>query len=151
MTTDCSLHYKFNTWKFQAQTWGDHVVYRNCFWHSEQFLYTTCSPQVWAWNFMHWTCNSINNLSSYWASDKDLPVTKWIKGAKESKQYFMFVLVFIEVWKYNNLGKNSHDDKKLRIEPELLSAGRSTNVLASTSIQKPSCSLLKRVIRECLI
>ena len=35
MTTDCSLNYKFNTWKFQAQTWGEHVVYRNCFWHSE--------------------------------------------------------------------------------------------------------------------
>ena len=38
MTTDCSLHYKFNTWKFQAQTWGEHIVYRNCFWHSRQFL-----------------------------------------------------------------------------------------------------------------
>ena len=46
MTTDCSLNYKFNTWKFQAQTWGDHVVYRNCFWHWEQFLYTTCSPHI---------------------------------------------------------------------------------------------------------
>ena len=46
MTTDCSLNFKFNTWKFQAQTWGEHVVYRNCFWHSEQFLYTTCSPHV---------------------------------------------------------------------------------------------------------
>ena len=46
MTTDCSLNYKFNTWKFQAQTWGEHVVYRNCFWHSEQFLYTTCSLHV---------------------------------------------------------------------------------------------------------
>ena len=46
MTTDCSLNYKFNTWEFQAQTWGEHVVYRNCLGHSEQFLYTTCSPQV---------------------------------------------------------------------------------------------------------
>ena len=46
MKTDCSLNYKFNTWKFQAQTWGEPVVYRNCFWHSEQFLYTTCSPHV---------------------------------------------------------------------------------------------------------
>jgi hypothetical protein len=46
MTTDCSLNYKFSTWTFQAQTWGEHVVYRNCFWHSEQFLYTTCSPHV---------------------------------------------------------------------------------------------------------
>ena len=33
-------------WEFQAQTWGHHVVYRNCFWHSEQFLYTTRSPHV---------------------------------------------------------------------------------------------------------
>ena len=40
------LNYKFNTWKFQAQTWGENVVYRNCFWHTEQFLYTTCSPHV---------------------------------------------------------------------------------------------------------
>ena len=46
MTTDCSLNYKFNTWKFQAQTLEEHVVYRNCFWHSEQFLYTICSPHV---------------------------------------------------------------------------------------------------------
>ena len=46
MRTDCSLLYKFNAWKFQAQTLGEHVVYRNCFWHSEQFLYTTCSPHV---------------------------------------------------------------------------------------------------------
>ena len=36
----------FNKWKFQAQTRGEHVVYRNCFWLSEQFLYTTCSPNV---------------------------------------------------------------------------------------------------------
>ena len=46
MTTDCSLNYKLNTWKFQAQTLGEHAVCRNCFWHSEQFLYTTCSPRV---------------------------------------------------------------------------------------------------------
>ena len=46
MMTSCSLNYKFNTWKFQTKTWGEHVVYRNCFWHSEQLLYTTCSPHV---------------------------------------------------------------------------------------------------------
>ena len=45
-TTDCSLNYKFNTWKFQAQTWGELVVYRNCFWHSEQLLYATRSLHV---------------------------------------------------------------------------------------------------------
>ena len=38
MTTDCSLNYNFNTWKFQAQTWGEDVVHKHCFWHSEQFL-----------------------------------------------------------------------------------------------------------------
>ena len=41
MTTDCSLNYKFNAWKFRVQTWGEHVVHRN----SEQFLYTTCSAK----------------------------------------------------------------------------------------------------------
>ena len=60
MTTDCSLNYEFNTWKLQAQTWGEHVVYRNCFWHSEQFLYTKCSPP----------CSAKGS-----ASDKNLPVT----------------------------------------------------------------------------
>ena len=40
------IELQFNTWKFQAQTWGEHIAYRNCFWHSEQFLYTTCSPHV---------------------------------------------------------------------------------------------------------
>ena len=58
MTTDCSLNYKLNSWKCQAQTWGEHVVYRHCFWHSEQFLYTTCSP----------------HSAKRRASDKDLPV-----------------------------------------------------------------------------
>ena len=31
MTTDCLLNYKFHTWKFLAQTWEEHVVYRNFF------------------------------------------------------------------------------------------------------------------------
>ena len=53
MTTDWSLNYKFNTLNFKAQTWWEHVVYRNCFWHSEHF-------------FLH------NMISPY--SDKDLPV-----------------------------------------------------------------------------
>ena len=44
MTTDFSLNYKFNTWKFQVQTWGEHVVYKNCSEWWKQFLYTTCCP-----------------------------------------------------------------------------------------------------------
>ena len=64
MTTGCSMNYKFNTWKFQAQTWGEHVVYRNCFWHSEQFLeHNMFSPRS----------------SKRRASDKDLPV-KMVKS-----------------------------------------------------------------------
>ena len=55
MTTDCSLNYKFNIWNSKLRTWREHVVYRNCFWHSEPFFYTTCSAKR-------------------RASDKDLPV-----------------------------------------------------------------------------
>ena len=31
---DYSLNYKFITWKFQAQIWGEHVVYRTIFVHN---------------------------------------------------------------------------------------------------------------------
>ena len=41
--------------ELQAQTWGEHVVYRNFFWHWEQFLYTLC-------------------FAKRRASDKDAPV-----------------------------------------------------------------------------
>ena len=60
---------------------SDHVVYTICFlfWHSEQFIYTTCSELA---IFMYWTCNSMNNFLSYCrlvdarisASEKYLPV-----------------------------------------------------------------------------
>jgi hypothetical protein len=65
---------------------SEHVAYKNCFllmfWHSEQFMYTTCSELG---IFMYWTCNSMSNLLSYYglfdarisASEKDLPVT-WL-------------------------------------------------------------------------
>ena len=32
--------------KIPSSEHGENVVYRNCFWHSEQFLYTTCSPHI---------------------------------------------------------------------------------------------------------
>ena len=43
----------FVTSKFlsEAILFGEHVVYKNCSECQKQFLYTTCSPQVWAWNF----------------------------------------------------------------------------------------------------
>ena len=44
MTTNCSLNYNFNIHEnAKLRTWGEHVVYRSCFCHSAQFLYTTCS------------------------------------------------------------------------------------------------------------
>ena len=56
-------------------------MYTNCFlfWHSGQFMYTTCSELV---IFKYWACNSMNNFLSYCglvdarisASEKDLPV-----------------------------------------------------------------------------
>ena len=58
------------------------IMYTNCFflvWHSEQFMYTTCSELG---IFLYWTGDSMNNLLSYFglvevrisASEKDLPV-----------------------------------------------------------------------------
>ena len=38
-----------NRLSIELQVWmkiPKHVVYRNCFGHSDQFLYTTCSPHV---------------------------------------------------------------------------------------------------------
>ena len=73
---DSRLQYKKNTS-------SERVVYKNCFlvlfWHSKQFLYTTCSEFVF---FLYRTRKSMNNLSSYCgltdsrmsASDTDLPV-----------------------------------------------------------------------------
>ena len=43
MTTDCSLNYKFNAWKLQAQNMFFCLF---LIWHSEQFMYT-----LWACNF----------------------------------------------------------------------------------------------------
>ena len=69
--------------QYMKTTSSEHVVYTNCFlflfWHSEQFMYTTCAEFV---VFMYWTGKSMNKLLSYCglvdvrinASDKDLPV-----------------------------------------------------------------------------
>ena len=80
MTEDCSLNYEFSTWKLQTQKLlCTQIVFLFLFWHSEQFMYKTCSELV---VFMYWTGKSMNNLLSYCglvdarirASNKDLPV-----------------------------------------------------------------------------
>ena len=80
MTKYCSLIYQFSTWKLQAEDMlSTKIVFLYSFWHSEQFMYTTCSELV---VFMYWTGKSMNNILSYCglvdvrinASDKNLPV-----------------------------------------------------------------------------
>ena len=81
MTKDCSLNYKFSTWKLQAHNLNCvHKLFFVClFWNSEQCMYATCSELV---IFMYWACNSMSNLLSYFglvhariiASGKNLPV-----------------------------------------------------------------------------
>ena len=78
-------------------TSSEHFLYINCFlfWHSEQFMYPTCSELV---ILMYLTRNSMNNLLSYCglvharirASDKDLPVRRLLNG-KNSK-FFVFTI-----------------------------------------------------------
>ena len=77
--------------QYMKTTSSEHVVYTNCFlfWHSEQFMYTTCSELV---VFMYWTHNSINNLLSNCGlvdgrisvSEKDLPVLEIFSSHKSS-------------------------------------------------------------------
>ena len=87
MTIYCSLIYKFNTWKLQAQNMGRTcsaqklffvfvLAFRTIFAHN---MFSPCSELV---VFMYWTGKSMNNRLSYCglvdprisASDKDLPV-----------------------------------------------------------------------------
>ena len=65
--------------------------------------FCTQNPQVWAYNFMYWTCNSMSNMSSLCglvdakirASDKDSPVKRqqqqknwWYKEFVNIRKYF---------------------------------------------------------------
>ena len=50
---------------------GEHVVYRNCFWRSEQLLYPTYSPHV---------------LLKKRASHKDLPVQQQIPSSNKKQK-----------------------------------------------------------------
>ena len=80
MTTDCSLIPDFSTRKIQVENpLCTKIVFLFLFWHTKQFLYTTCSQLV---IFLYRSRESMNNLSSYCgltdsrmsASDTDLPV-----------------------------------------------------------------------------
>ena len=89
---DLQLQYKKNTS-------SEHVVYKNCFlflfWHSKQFLYTTCSEFVFFWVR---SCKSMNNLLSHCglndsrmrASETDLPVNKAETNLANRSSIFTF-------------------------------------------------------------
>ena len=106
MTKYCSLIYQFSTWKLQAHNMlGTQILFLFLFWHSEQFMYTTCSELV---VFMYWTGKSMNNLLSYCglvdprisASDKDLPVR--VVNLK------FFCLIFRTILGLQHVQKQSH-------------------------------------------
>ena len=57
----------------EALLFEEHVVYKNCSECQKQFPYSTCSPQVCAWNFHVVSyCGLVN--AKIRASDKDLLV-----------------------------------------------------------------------------
>ena len=80
MTKNCSLNTSSVNENCKLRTCCEHKLFFVLFWHSEQFMYTTCSELG---IFMYWTRNSINNLLSYYglvdarisASENDLPVS----------------------------------------------------------------------------
>ena len=117
MTTDCSLNYKFNTWKFQAQNMlCKQIVFCFCFDIKNnlcaQHVLPMFSPCSELGIFMYWTRKSMNNLLSYFglvdkrirASKKDLPVPQMNWGW----------IVRMEIYK---MGMNSMEVIKLGISP----------------------------------
>ena len=84
---------------------SEHVVYTNCFlfWHSEQFMDTTCSE---IGIFMYWTCNNLLSYcglvdASISASEKDLPVSN-----KYLRRIYSFIYVFIVLGDHLDLPHN---------------------------------------------
>ena len=104
-------------------TISQHVVYKNCFlfWHSEVFIYTTCSELV---IFMYWTRNSMNNLLSYCglvdarirAPEKDLPVSKVRTFWETHKIWKVLVIFFQKQIFLNQLTHNMTKDCSLNYE-----------------------------------
>ena len=110
MTTDCSLNYKFKTWKFQAQTCENMLCTEIVSGIQNSFYTQHILPRFELRIFMFWTCNSMNNLLLYCglvgakirASDKDLPVLQsmmkqfellwWIEMIPNMTQMLMRIL-----------------------------------------------------------
>ena len=88
MTTYCSLNYKFNTWKFQAQNMG-----------------RTCCVQKLILTFR--TISVLNMFSpcsaKRRASDKDLPV---LSKVQQSLRFLSHFFTFSEYMKFNNYKQN---------------------------------------------
>ena len=86
--TDYSIHENS-----KLRTWGKHVAYRNCFRHSEQFLYTTCSPHVLQkeelltkiYLYLQLLCNR----QMQYSSDLNLEVFILFKGPKQKNCLYL--------------------------------------------------------------
>ena len=80
----CSLNYKFSTWKLQALnmlcTQIDFLVF---YWHSEQFMYTTCSELG---IFMYWTRKLLKKIYLYHQGlrSKICKLKKWFCTVRSS-------------------------------------------------------------------
>ena len=68
----------------KLRTCGEHVVKRNSFWHSEQFLYSTCSPHV---------LQKEELLTKIYLYQKLIwPFTVWIYCSSDLKSFSRFFL-----------------------------------------------------------
>ena len=73
------------------------IVFCFLLWHSEQFMYTTCSEFA---VFMYWTPNSMNNLLSNW---------RWVDGRiivseKDTPVRFAFVSCLMHLFSLSSIG-----------------------------------------------
>ena len=105
MTTDCSLNYKFNTWKFLAQNMGRTCCVQKLFWMSETIsvhnkfspgfsLKILCIKLVIQWTFciLLSYCGLVD--AKIRASDKDLPVLDY----SVSKMIDIYFALFTWSW-----------------------------------------------------
>ena len=71
-------------------------MYKNCSERQKQFLYTTCSPQVWAWNFH--VLNLLFNEQSV--------VILWVSWCKNKRFWQRFTCARVDKYIHSNMYGN---------------------------------------------
>ena len=131
-------------------TSSEHVGCTNCFlfWHSEQFLRTTCSELV---VFMYWTGKSMSNLLSYCglvdprisASDKDLPVFALIfSNLSPEKSWLFWPIIFRKFVKTCHELDNSHHGATTNLAQNAVESSLGCRVQKADTCSKKSILLL---------